>query len=231
MRYRFLLAFVLVLTAAAPVTAQSQLSGRIKDARVDLSSVETRQRWVDDWLSSTSALFEKLPPDESAKLSIKMVTTGMKNANSAYARMPQQERLTADDDLFSSTVGDMLPPGNYIAIPADGSPPFAWRMITTREGRKIFDIDPMQALPPAMLAAPQTIQQNQAIQSTSNPEQSQGNKPMSPEQIEKYKKWRNSFSGRMYRVQMGNSGFVPIYDPATGLEKWVPKNSVGVTQF
>lgn len=232
MAYLPVLIGIALYTSPAPCTAKDapdKISGKLSQSSVDLSTKESRAKWLNDWLASVSTLLDRLSPEEAAEYAIGMTKAGIRGANGAYARMPQSQRMQADDELFDSTVGSMLQNGDYLAVPHDGSPPFAWRMATTREGRNSIDIAPEHLI--SRLVGQPIQQVNQSIPQTEQPQQAQQLSPEQQANYDKYKKWRKSFIGRLYAVQMGNSGFVQMIDPMTGIERWVPKNSVGVTRF
>lgn len=202
-------------------------------ASVDLSSTEQRAKWLDDWLDSTKTIFDNVSPEEAEEHAQAMIRVALQRSQEAAKRMPEAQNAKATAAVVEYTLTNALPVGSYLCLPADGSPARAWK--TAQFGGK----NTMGELPvEAVLNDPRlgnfsgTASAMQPQNTTAAPTQ-QISQPTSVNQeaIAKYNTWRKSIKGRMYAAQMGLNGFVPIYDPLTGMEKWVPKNSVGLVHY
>ncbi|QQR58084.1 MAG: hypothetical protein IPG59_00945 [Candidatus Melainabacteria bacterium] len=209
------------------------LKGKSSSGTVDLSTKESRRAWLKSWLNSTEKLFSTLSSEEAAELSNAIISSGIKTANEGYARMSDSQRISLDDNFYNNTIGTILPPGDYLGVPLDGSPPFGWSNQTTMTGKRMTEIPASEVMQIIKSVATQKeLAPNPQPQQTVQPQPtSQTQSPEVQARIAAYYKWRNSWRGRCYAASMSASGFHSVYDPITGAEKWIPKNAVGIYHY
>lgn len=224
---------MLCVTTCAAQNGKKMMGKSEPATSVDLSSKELRAKWLADWLDSTKTIFDNVSPEEAEEHSQAMIRVSLERSREAARRMPEPQGTKATAAVTEYTLTNALPGGSYLCLPADGSPVRAWK--TGQFGGK----NTMGELPvEAVVSDPRLASflggagamQLQPIPA-SQTQQTSTPASVNQEAIAKYNTWRKSFKGRMYATQMSLNGFVPIYDPATGIEKWVPKNSLGVVHY
>lgn len=222
------------VTTCAAQNGKKMMGKSEPTTSVDLSSKELRAKWLADWLDSTKTIFDNVSPEEAEEHSQAMIRVSLERSREAARRMPEAQSAKAATAVFEYAITNALPAGSYLSLPADGSPIRAWKT-GQFGGKNVLGELPIEAVlnDPRLSPFSSASSASQQQQNTASTLTQQVATPASVNQeaIAKYNTWRKSFKGRMYATQMSLNGFVPIYDPATGIEKWVPKNSLGVVHY
>jgi hypothetical protein len=219
-----LILLLLLAVYSLPAVAQEQkIIASTSSIKVDLTLPSKRKKWVNDWVNSLNVTLSTFPAEEADEYSREIMACGMQNMLKSWEKLPLSTRRDNELGLNNTFLIGALPPGDYLCLPADSGENFSFKIIENKEVSFVVYPPISEIYKNQRLLG--EIEKYRAQPITTSPEQQQ------QARIDAYKRWRNSWKGRLYGARMSGAGFSPVYDPATGAEKWLPNKSINIIHY